>query len=322
MISSVTFAKTAWNEVPYKFEAGTPNIAGAIGLCAALEYVDEIGFDGIAAHEHRLLERASARLQAIPGVRILGTAKHKAAVLSFVVDDPPIATLDVGTRLDLEGVAVRTGHHCCQPLMDRLSVPGTVRAAFALYNTLEEVDAFADALTKIVAAGRSRVPIVTLPATKPTYTYPAAAAPSPDEAADDLAEGFDLMDDWNDRYQYLIELGTKLPPMPPELKTDATRVKGCQSTVHMFARKRPGTADALEFLADSDADIVRGELALLQRVYSGQRARAVLDFDMPAFMRRLGLDKNLSMGRRNGLAEMTQRILRFAEELAPRPEAK
>ena len=191
----------------------------------------------------------------------------------------------------------------------------TVRASFALYNTLEEVDALATALEKIIAGARNKTAIVGLP-TRPSFAYPAAVAPTPQQAADELAEVFDVMDDWADRYQYLIELGTKLPPMPVELKTDATRVRGCQSTVHMFARKKPGTMDVLEFLADSDADIVRGELALLQRVYSGQRAQEVLDFDMPAFLRRLGLDKNLSMGRRNGLAEMTKRIQHYAAELA------
>jgi cysteine desulfurase/selenocysteine lyase len=185
-----------------------------------------------------------------------------------------------------------------------------------MYNTLDEVDALATALEKIVAGARGKVAMVSLPTTRAEYAYAAPAAPTPDAAADELAEVFDVMDDWTDRYQYLIELGTKLPPMPPELKTDATRVRRCQSTVHMFARKKPGSDDVLEFLADSDADIVRGELALLQRVYSGQRAQAVLDFDMTAFMHRLGLDKNLSMGRRTGLSEMTQRILNFATELA------
>jgi len=319
MISSVSFAKTTWNELPYKFEAGTPNIAGAIGLCAALEYVEEIGQEAIAAHEQRLLEHATRRLQAIHGVRILGTAAHKAAVLSFVVDDPPLASLDVGTRLDLEGIAVRTGHHCCQPLMDRLGVPGTARASFAMYNTMEEVDVFAASLEKTVANARGKPAFVSLPATRPGPVYPPAAAATPDAAADDMAEVFDVMEDWTDRYQYLIELGTKLPPMPVELKTEATRVKGCQSTVHMFARKKPGTSDVLEFLADSDADIVRGELALLQRIYSGQKAKRVLEFDMPAFMHRLGLDRNLSMGRRNGLAEMTRRIHHFAAGLSGEP---
>ncbi|MBI3823709.1 MAG: cysteine desulfurase, partial [Planctomycetes bacterium] len=138
MISYVSFAKTTWNELPYKFEAGTPNIAGAIGLAAAVDYVERIGRDSIAEHEHKLLAHATERLSAIPGVRLIGTAKEKAGVLSFLVDG--MSALDVGTQLDLQGVAVRTGHHCCQPLMERFGIPGTARASFAMYNTLEEVD--------------------------------------------------------------------------------------------------------------------------------------------------------------------------------------
>jgi cysteine desulfurase/selenocysteine lyase len=316
MIRSVSFEKTTYNELPYKFEAGTPHIAGAIGMGAALDYVEEIGRDAIAAHEHELLQYATQRMAEIPGVRIIGTAPQKAAVISFVVVDPPLSALDVGTRLDLDGIAVRTGHHCCQPLMDRYDIPGTARASFAMYNTLEEVDAFVAALGQIVAGGRSRsvstpeAPAMSEPA------YPEAAASSPEAAADELAEVFEFLDSWQERYQYIIELGAKLPPMPDELKTDATRVKRCQSTVYMWARRRPGTTDVIEFLADSDADIVRGELAMLQRLFSGQRAHEVLAFDVQGFFERVGLDKNLSMGRRTGLSEMVQRVRDFATRLA------
>ncbi len=321
MISSVSFAKTTWNELPYKFEAGTPNIADAIGLCAALEYVEEIGQDAIAEHEQRLLKHATARLRALRGVRLVGTAPRKAAVLSFVVDDPPLATLDIGTRLDLEGIAVRTGHHCCQPLMDRLGVPSTVRASLAMYNTLDEIDAFATALEKIVASARGNVAMVSLPTTRTELVFPGAAAPTPAEAAQELEEAFEIMDDWNDRYQYLVELKNRLLPMPNELKTDATLVRGCQSIVHMFARKKPGTADVLEFLADSDAELVRGELAFLQRLYSGQHARDILAFDIDGFLRRLELDAKLTQQRRTGLGEMIKRIRHFASELiAPSKE--
>ena len=133
-----------------------------------------------------------------------------------------------------------------------------------------------------------------------------------------FVEVFDFLEDWSDRYQYIIELGEKLPPMPDELKTEATRVHGCQSTVFLHARKKPGTADVMEFLAASDAEIVRGELALLQKVYSGQRAGDVLAFDVHGFFGRLGLDQHLTMGRRNGLAEMVKRIRSFAAEVAGR----
>jgi cysteine desulfurase/selenocysteine lyase len=313
MIRSVSFERTTWNELPYKFEAGTPNVAGAIALGAALDYVEEAGRDAIAAHEKELLALATERLTAIPGIRLIGTARDKAAVLSFVVDEPPLSSLDVGTRLDLEGVAIRTGHHCCQPLMERYGIAGTARASFALYNTAEEVDVFATALEKIVAqaSGRARV---TVPA-ESEPAYPAAAAASPEEAAQEVIETFDFLEDWADRYQYLIELGEKLPPMPAVLQTPENRVHGCQSTVFLHARRKPGTADVLEFLATSDAEIVRGELALLQKVYSGQRAGEVLSFNVQEFFRRLGLDQHLTLGRRNGLAEMVKRIRGFAATL-------
>jgi len=147
MILSVTFEKTTYNVIPHKFEAGTPPIAEAIGLGAALDYVQAIGFDRIAAQERALLEHATALLKSIPGVRIFGTAKEKASVLSFYVGE--VHPHDVGTILDQEGVAVRTGHHCAQPLMARLGVPATARASFAFYNTLQEVDALAAAVRKV-----------------------------------------------------------------------------------------------------------------------------------------------------------------------------
>ncbi len=139
MIMSVTFAKTTYNTIPHKFEAGTPPIAAAIGLGAAVDYLSEIGLDAIAAHEHALLQYATEQVKQMPGVRIIGTAKHKAAVLSFAVDG--VHPHDIGTLLNQEGVAVRTGHHCAQPVMQRFKVPATSRASFAFYNTMAEVDA-------------------------------------------------------------------------------------------------------------------------------------------------------------------------------------
>jgi cysteine desulfurase/selenocysteine lyase len=144
MIRSVTFEGTSYNEVPYKFEAGTPNIAGAIGLAEALSYVSEVGLTRIAAYERDLLSYGTEALSAIPGLRLTGTAAHKAGILSFVIDD--IHPHDIGTILDQDGVAIRAGHHCCQPLMARLGVPATARASLAMYNTREEIDALVKAL--------------------------------------------------------------------------------------------------------------------------------------------------------------------------------
>jgi len=139
MISSVTFEHTTYNELPYKFEAGTPHIAGAIGLAAAIDYLNQLGLDEIAAYEHELLAYATAALTRIPGLRLIGTAREKAAVLSFVIDG--VHPHDVGTILDREGIAVRAGHHCAQPVMERFGVPATTRASLAFYNTMEEIDA-------------------------------------------------------------------------------------------------------------------------------------------------------------------------------------
>jgi cysteine desulfurase / selenocysteine lyase len=147
MISSVTFEKTLYNTLPYKFEAGTPNIAGVIGLGAAIDYVNRIGLDRIAACETNLLAYAAEKLSAIPELRIIGTAREKAAVISFTLDG--LHPHDVGTVLDQEGIAVRTGHHCAQPLMERFHVSATTRASLAFYNTKEEIDALVAGLAKV-----------------------------------------------------------------------------------------------------------------------------------------------------------------------------
>jgi len=147
MILSVTFEKTTYNVIPHKFEAGTPPIAEAIGLGAAMEYMTAVGHDRIAAHEHALLEYATELLGAIPGVRLIGTARQKASVLSFYVGD--IHPHDVGTLLNQDGIAVRTGHHCAQPVMARFGVPATARASFAFYNTFDEVEALAASVRKV-----------------------------------------------------------------------------------------------------------------------------------------------------------------------------
>lgn len=147
MIRTVSFEGTTYNDLPYKFEAGTPNIAGAIGLGAALEYVTNLGIDAIAAHEHDLLEAATRAIGDIPGVRLIGTARDKSSIVSFVLDG--VHPHDVGTVVDSEGVAIRTGHHCAMPLMKRYGVAATARASFALYNTRDEVEALAAALWKV-----------------------------------------------------------------------------------------------------------------------------------------------------------------------------
>ncbi len=147
MIASVTFEKTVYNRLPYKFEAGTPNIADTIGFGAAIDYLTGLGLNEVERHEAELLAYATEAVESIPGVRIVGTAREKAGVLSFVMDE--IHPHDVGTILDSEGIAVRTGHHCAQPVMQRFNIPATARASFGLYNTMEEVDALVAGIHKV-----------------------------------------------------------------------------------------------------------------------------------------------------------------------------
>ena len=145
-IKSVTFEKTIYNDLPYKFEAGTPNIAGAIGLGAAIDYVNTIGLDRTEAYESELLQYGTERLQAIEGLKLIGTAQHKSGVLSFLLEG--IHPHDIGTVLDTQGIAIRTGHHCTQPLMQRFQIPATARASLAFYNTKAEIDALVEGIYK------------------------------------------------------------------------------------------------------------------------------------------------------------------------------
>lgn len=148
MIKTVTFEKTTYNELPHKFEAGTPNIVGGIGIAAAINYINKIGIDKIEAYEQELLAYATEQIKQIEGIRIIGEADKKASVLSFVVEGTH--PTDIGTIIDKLGIAIRTGHHCTEPLMDRFNIPGTARASFAFYNTFEEIDIFINALKRAV----------------------------------------------------------------------------------------------------------------------------------------------------------------------------
>jgi len=148
IIKTVTFEKTEYADLPLKFEAGTPHIAGGIGLAAAIDYVNEIGLENIGAYEHELSEYATLKLLAIEGLRIIGTAKEKASVISFVIEE--VHPLDVGTILDKQGIAVRTGHHCTQPLMEHFGLPGTIRASLVFYNTKEEIDVLVNGIQKAI----------------------------------------------------------------------------------------------------------------------------------------------------------------------------
>lgn len=320
MIETVRFSGTTYAPLPNKFEAGTPDIAGAIGLAAAIDYLTGIGFDSFEAHEQDLLAYGLSQIGSLPGVRILGKARKRAGAISFVIDNPPISAIDIGMAIDRDGIAVRTGHHCCMPLMERLNVPATTRASFAFYNTREEIDRLVESLRRLIdtkTASRARSGAATASIVDPDdLPFGKPVADSPQAAADELAEDFELFEDRESRTQYVLDLGAQLPHAFDTLKQLTARVPGCMSEVYLIGREKPGAKGVLEFTADSNADIVRGLIAILQRLYSGQKAQAVLGFDIEGFFSRIGLDQFISSQRRNGLAGMIGRIRSAAERVA------
>jgi cysteine desulfurase / selenocysteine lyase len=312
MIKTVSFSQgTTFADLPNKFEAGTPDIAGVIGLGAAIDYLNALDREGAAKHEHALLDHCTKQLQAIEGIRIVGTAKNKASIVSFVMDSPAVDAHTLGTLLDNEGVAVRTGHHCCMPLMERLGVTGTVRASMSFYNSMEDVDQLVAGVKKIRDSFAAKQE-VSLPDPNDSVPYGPTRAASPEEIANELVADLELFDDREQKNDYIIDLGKKVKPLPAWAKNEHNRVHGCQSTVFLSGRGRPGSQGVIEFAAESDAFIVNGLIYLLTAVFSGQRASDVLAFDHEAFFAKLGLDQHLSMGRRNGLAGMVSRIRRLA----------
>lgn len=313
MIASVRFEKTTYAELPNKFEAGTPNIEGVVGLGAAIDYLNSINLQTAAAYEHDLLHYATQRLLEVPGLRIIGTSKTKAAVISFVLEDPAISTLDIGTLLDREGIAIRTGHHCCMPVMDHFKVGSTARASFAFYNTREEADKLASALRSIIAE-KSRQATVR-PNGSTAITYPQPSAASVRAVADTLAEEFALFSDRDSKNEYVMDLANKLPHTFDTLKLVTPRVQGCMSQVHLLGRPVAAAPDRLEFVADADAEIVRGLITMLQRLYSGQRVSEISAFNIESFFEQIGLDQFITSQRRNGLAGMVAKIRAMAQEI-------
>lgn len=312
MIETVTYQSSTYAGLPNKFEAGTPDISGAVALASAVEYVEQLGWDNVVAHEHDLLDYATRCMSEVPGLRIIGTAKNKGAIISFRLENPSISTLDVGAKLDRFGVAVRTGHHCTMPLMDRLGIDSTARATFAIYNTRAEIDVMVDALQQIVAGASAQKNI----ASDGMPIFAARAGVSPDAVATELALDFGLMGDVEGKSTYVIDLGNALPHGFITLKQLTRRVPGCMSEVYLIARQRPGNVGVIEFAADSNADIVRGLIAILHKLFSGQRAVDVLKFDLDRFFKSIGLDQFITTQRRTGLAGMVDKIRAVAKEIA------
>jgi cysteine desulfurase / selenocysteine lyase len=315
MIETVSFDRTTYAQLPNRLEAGTPDIAGAIGLGAAIDYINSLDFAQIVAYEHDLLEYATEQMNQIDRLRIVGTASKKAGVVSFVCDD--VATLDIGVGLDRLGIAVRTGHHCCMPLMHRLKVTGTTRASFAFYNTREDVDALVSGLRKIIGERMTQTPVMA----ETSIKFADASAPTPDDAAAQLADEFLAFDDRESKTELLIDMARQLPNNFAQLKPICQAVPGCMSEVYLIGRPVPSAPNKFEFVADSNAEIVRGLIAVLETLLSGQDAKLLLEFDLESFFRKIGLDQFISSQRRSGLDGMIRNIRTLAMAIVQRQEA-
>jgi len=300
MIETVSYTGYTHDTLPHKFEAGTPHIAGAIGLAAALDYVEGIGLDAIAAHETEILHYAQERLRDISGVRLIGTAPHKAGVISFLVDD--IHPYDVGKILDEQGVAVRVGHHCTMPLMTRLQIAGTVRASLGLYNTQEDINR----LVRGVRYAQEYLRSVQ------TRTH---AVSSTNGTFDDrlrvLLDDLELFDSDNEKREYLMEFGDALPQYDETYRTEAYRIHGCQSMVWL---RTTCDDNRLHFIADSNALITKGMLALIVHLLDGQSPQFVRNLNLEQIITQIGLPSLISARRKNGLASMVARIKRDVQE--------
>ena len=297
MIERVSFSGTTFNSLPFKFEAGTPHIAGAIGLAKAIEFLQQFDIKHIQDHENQLLKLAENGLKKINGIRIIGQAKQKAPVVSFISEH--LHSQDIGMLLDQQGIAVRTGHHCAMPLMEKLNLSGTVRASFSLYNTAEDVQQFIKALEQLhsdnlpetAESQESEVPDI--------YTLPFTHT--------EIQQTLELLKNWQDKYRQIMLLGKKLPGLPNHLKTEDVQIRGCESTVWLHHHYDDETME-LHFAADSDARIIRGLIALVLVAMSGKRAEEIEQTDLDDWFRELDLYNHLSPSRGNGLKAIIEEI--------------
>ena len=306
MIERVSFEGTTFNSPPFRFEAGTPNVVGALGLAAAIDFLEQCDHDQIQTHEKSLLAQATEGLNAIPGLQIIGTAPQKTSVISFVMEG--LHNQDIGTLLDQQGIAVRTGHHCTMPLMSVLNLSGTVRASIALYNTEAEIQTFIEAVAALQKDSLSFT-TETEHATTAATTIPDAFTYESPQVGDagSLIEELQALRGWQERYRHIMLLGKKLPALPEPMKRDENRLHGCESTVWLH-HYYDETTMRLYFAIDSDARIVRGLITLILSALNGRTPEAIENFDMEACFDQLGLMHHLSPSRGNGIRAIVKEI--------------
>ncbi|USE37989.1 SufS family cysteine desulfurase [Endozoicomonas sp. SCSIO W0465] len=319
MIERVSFSGTRFNHLPFKFEAGTPNIVGAIGLGKALEFLAGIDFAALHAHECQLRTLVEEGLSRINGIRLIGQAEQKAPVVSFVSSE--LHNQDIGLMLDQQGIAVRTGHHCTMPLMESLNLNGTVRASFALYNTVDEANAFVVAMEKLHhspvydahpemknnrggVSGNAQAMINEVNGLPEIFCQQA-----PELVA--IANRLNGLSGWQERYRQIMLLGKELPVLSGEWRSDDARLHGCESSVWLHYHYDDETM-RLYFIADSDARVIRGLIAIVLAVFSGRTPDEIAREDIDQWFRELDLFNHLSPSRGNGLKAIVREIQAIA----------
>jgi cysteine desulfurase/selenocysteine lyase len=288
MIERVTFAGSTFQAPPFRFEAGTPNIAAAIGLAEAIHYLNGFDFSQRQAHERQLLAHALERLMPLPGLRIIGHPLERVGLVPFVVDG--IHSFDLGTLLDQQGIALRTGHHCTQPLHQHLGLEGTLRASFALYNRVEEIDRLADTLGELLQHYSNTA----------TQSGISRKTSSPEgQQQQPLLQQLLQLDHWQARYRLLMK-SAQIQPEIMELRRQQHLLSGCSSNVWLTYHYDPVTNN-LYYQLDSDTRIIKGISMLLLELFNGKNPRDVVSIELQPLFQQLGLEKHLSVSRNNGL---------------------
>ncbi|WP_257288780.1 SufS family cysteine desulfurase [Endozoicomonas sp. SESOKO2] len=309
MIRQVSFSGTSFNKLPFKFEAGTPNVSGVIGLREAIRFLRSLDMEEVAQHEDRLRKTAEEGLRNIPGVTLVGETRHKVSVVSFVVEE--FHNQDIGLLLDQQGIAVRTGHHCTMPLMEHLGLAGTIRASFSVYNTLEDVEAFLKALIRIVKGEFNSVHESKEVKGDSAFFNQLEGEHAAEFTKDQIFQTITTSRSWQDKYLHIMLLGKKLPSLPEAMKTEESRLHGCESTVWLHHFYDEQTMN-IYFAVDSDARVIRGLIAIVLSVFNGCTPKDISRFDMDGWFARLDLYNHLSPSRGNGLRAIINEIRSLA----------
>jgi len=295
MIKSVSFSGTSFNQLPFKFEAGTPNYAGVIAFAASIEFIENFGMPSLAKHERELTSYCYKKLQSIESVKFITKQQPDTGVIAFTVTD--IHNHDIASGLDAQGIAIRSGHHCAMPLMEYLKLTGCIRVSLAAYNTISEIDFFIEHLSLLIQNLQSDENI------KATRLHQLNDQTSDD---DKMIERFSHIKGWDLRHREIMLLGKGLTRMDRSLRNENSLIKGCESQAWLVASINED--GVYHFKCDSDARVIRGLLVIILAAYQQKTAQQILDFEHKLFFEKLGLSQHLSPSRSNGLNSIVEKI--------------